>query len=127
MAVDKRGRLVNTTQPAIGAAALVAAVLLCMLLAAIAFLVLVVKPWLRAFLHGTPVSLIHVVGMRLRGTPPSIVIDAYIQLHRAGLRPSIVELESCYVDSRIRITNSWDLVDVFSRDENERLSYRNHS
>jgi hypothetical protein len=38
-----------------------------------------------------------------------------------------VELESCYVDSRIRIITSWDLVDVFSRDENERLSYRNHS
>jgi uncharacterized protein YqfA (UPF0365 family) len=117
----------NVTRLIFNDAVVFVAALLCVVLLSIAFLVLVVKPWLRAFLHGTPVSLIHVVGMRLRGTPPSIVIDAYIQLHRAGLRPSIVELESCYVDSRIRIITSWDLVDVFSRDENERLSYRNHS
>jgi uncharacterized protein YqfA (UPF0365 family) len=117
----------HSTQPAIGAAALVAAVLLCMLLAATAFLVLVVKPWLRAFLHGTPVSLIHVVGMRLRGNPPAILVDAYIQLHRAGLEPTIAELEHCYIDSRSRIITSWDLVDVFSRNASNRSSSRNNS
>jgi uncharacterized protein YqfA (UPF0365 family) len=57
----------------------IVAALLCVVLLSIAFFILFAIPWLRAFLHGKPVSLIQVVGMRLRGTPPSIVIDAYIQ------------------------------------------------
>ena len=47
--------------------------------------VLVLRPWLRAFLHGAPVSIIHIVAMRLRGNPPRLLIDAYIALRRADL------------------------------------------
>jgi uncharacterized protein YqfA (UPF0365 family) len=117
----------NVTRLIYNDAVVFVAALLCVVLLSIAFLVLVVKPWLRAFLHGTPVSLIHVVGMRLRGNPPAILVDAYIQLHRAGLEPTIAELEHCYIDSRSRIITSWDLVDVFSRNASDRSSSRNNS
>ncbi|MEY4176987.1 MAG: hypothetical protein RLY70_561 [Planctomycetota bacterium] len=71
------------------------------------------KPWLRAFLHGLPVSLFQILGMRLRGNPPSVMIDAYIQLRRAGEEVTLTELEHTYIDSRSRIFTGAELVNVF--------------
>jgi len=71
---------------------------------------MVVRPWLRALGHGRPVSLISIVVMRLRGNPPLLLIDAYIALHRSGVDISIAEVENTYIDNRIRVRNSEDLV-----------------
>jgi uncharacterized protein YqfA (UPF0365 family) len=85
----------------------------------LAGMVFIGKPWLRAFLHGTPVSLIHLLGMRLRGNPSAILVDAYIKLNRAGDEVTLVELERAYVESRSRIETCEELLEVFeSRSRN---------
>ncbi len=84
-------------------------------LIAIAIVVLVGRPWLRAFMHGTPVSFVQIVAMRLRGNPPSILIDAYIALKRAGIATSIGEVENAYIDARNRILTSDDLVEFIRK------------
>jgi uncharacterized protein YqfA (UPF0365 family) len=76
----------------------------------IAVVVLLGRPWFRAFMHGTPVALVSIVAMRLRGNPPSILVDAYIALKRAGVSTSIGEVENAYIDARNRIVTSDDLV-----------------
>lgn len=81
--------------------------------ASLAFVLWIAKPWLRALMHGVPVSLFHILGMRLRGNPPTILVDAYIKLHRAGDDVTLMELEHTYIDSRSRILSDLDLVEVF--------------
>ena len=88
-----------------------------------AFLVLVVafvfvpvlRPWLRALFHGAPVSILHIVGMRLRGNPPRLLIDAYIALRRADLEVTIGDVENAYIDGRNRILTSDDLVELVKK------------
>jgi hypothetical protein len=77
--------------------------------------VLLVRPWLRAVLHGAPVSPIQIVAMRLRGNPPVLLIDAYIALKRAGLSETIGDVENVYIDARNRVTTSDDLVEAIRR------------
>jgi uncharacterized protein YqfA (UPF0365 family) len=69
-------------------------------------------PWLRAFLHGTPVPLVRIVAMRLRGNSPSLLIDAYIALRRAGVATTMDEVENAYIDAKQRILTSDDLVSI---------------
>jgi uncharacterized protein YqfA (UPF0365 family) len=71
---------------------------------------MVVRPWLRALGHGTPVSMVSIIGMRLRGNPPVLLIDAYIALHRASVATTIADVENTYIDNRTRVRNSEDLV-----------------
>ena len=76
---------------------------------------LLVRPWLRALMYGTPVSVFDVLGMRLRGNPPVLLIDAYIALHRAGVSVTIRDVETVYVDNRNRISTSDSLVELVQK------------
>ena len=54
----------------------------------------VLLPWKKAFLSGARVSLVQIVGMRLRGNPVGLLVDAMIILVQRGhrdLRMSKVE------------------------------------
>jgi uncharacterized protein YqfA (UPF0365 family) len=42
------------------------------------------SPWMRGFLSGAPVSLIQILGMRLRGVPPRLIVDALVTLVHRG-------------------------------------------
>jgi uncharacterized protein YqfA (UPF0365 family) len=84
------------------------------LVVAFAF-VLVLRPWLRAFLHGAPVSIFHIVAMRLRGNPPWLLIDAYIALRRADLGVTIGDIENAFVGGRNRVLTSEDLVELVKK------------
>ena len=86
-----------------------------MLLVAIVAFMLIVRPWLRAFLHGTPVSLLRIVAMRLRGNPPWLLIDAYGTLKRAGSNVTMSDVEIAYIDARNQILTSDDLVELIER------------
>ncbi len=77
--------------------------------------VLVLRPWLRAFLHGAPVSIFHIVAMRLRGNPPWLLIDAYIALRRSDLGVTMVDVENAFVDGRSRVLTSDDLVELVKK------------
>jgi uncharacterized protein YqfA (UPF0365 family) len=53
--------------------------------------------WTRALCCGVHVRMTHIIGMRLRGSPPGFLIDAYCSLVHSGQRTSMREVESCYI------------------------------
>jgi uncharacterized protein YqfA (UPF0365 family) len=76
------------------------------------FFFLIPRPWLRAWSSGAPVTALSIVGMRLRGNPPILLIDAYIALKRAGVETSIREIEGTYIDHRTRVRNRDELIEL---------------
>lgn len=53
--------------------------------------------WIRAFSSGARVSIVSLVGMRLRRVPPTLIVDARIRLVKAGLELNTNELEAHYL------------------------------
>jgi uncharacterized protein YqfA (UPF0365 family) len=91
------------------------------LVASLVFLVsfmMLFGPWLRAFLLGTPVPLVVLVAMKLRGTPLHVVTEAYSTLKRRGEVQKISEVELFYLDHRSKVTIAEDLVELFRSDRN---------
>ncbi len=78
----------------------------------------IVAPWLRLLTSGGKGSFCHVVGMRLRGNPPFLIIDAYLSLLHSGEEITLRELESHYIANRTRVMNSEDLVRSMQRGGN---------
>lgn len=57
-----------------------------------------VSLWFQAFVSGTPVSLFNIMGMTLRKIPPRTIVNAYINLHKAGiLEVAVADLETHYL------------------------------
>ncbi|GIW92137.1 MAG: hypothetical protein KatS3mg110_0178 [Pirellulaceae bacterium] len=73
---------------------------------------LVFPPWMRALVRGTPVSVFDIIGMRLRGSPPLLLIDAYSTLRHDDYSVTIGQVERAYLGARNRITTSDDLVEL---------------
>ena len=91
--------------------------LVVLLLIAAVFLTLF-GPWMRAFLSGTPVSIVQLIGMRLRGVPARLVVDALISLVHRGhpYEPRLCYLlESTYLAQRGYIESSTQLADMVER------------
>ncbi|MGB7346777.1 MAG: flotillin-like FloA family protein, partial [Pirellulaceae bacterium] len=55
------------------------------------------RPWFRAFLSGTPISLLQILAMKLRKTDANFVIDQGIAANQAGHRIDWTELESAQI------------------------------
>lgn len=54
--------------------------------------------WFQAFVSGTPISLFNIIGMSLRKIPPRIIVNARINLFKAGLKQiSVSDLETHYL------------------------------
>jgi uncharacterized protein YqfA (UPF0365 family) len=66
--------------------------------------------WIRAVMSGAPVSMLSILAMRLRGNPPSLLIDAYSRLRRDGVNATIADVEIAYMDSKTRVHSGRDLV-----------------
>jgi uncharacterized protein YqfA (UPF0365 family) len=75
-----------------------------------------VKPWFRALLMGAPVSALRVFAMKLRGHPPSLLIDAYVVLVHRKLGASLDDVESAYIAHRHQVQSSSDLIELVERD-----------
>lgn len=73
-------------------------------------LLLCIHPWLRAFTSGGRVSLSSILGMRLRGNPATLIIDAYVSLLHAGKTVTLSQVESLYITERSYVRHSGDLV-----------------
>lgn len=56
-----------------------------------------IKVWVRALMSGARVSLFNLVGMKLRGVPPTLIVDARIRAVKAGLDLSTDSLEAHYL------------------------------
>ena len=80
-----------------------------------AVLALLFVPWMRAFMSGAPVKIIQLLGMRLRGTPPALIVDALVMLVHRGFPhdPARSRLaESIYLAHRVRILTPDQLADM---------------
>ncbi len=55
------------------------------------------KTWIRALAAGAPVSIVNLVGMKLRGINPTRIVDARIMALKAGLSVETVDLEAHYL------------------------------
>jgi uncharacterized protein YqfA (UPF0365 family) len=54
--------------------------------------------WFQAFVSGTPIPLFNIIGMSLRKIPPRIIVNARINLFKAGLKDiSVADLETHYL------------------------------
>jgi len=53
--------------------------------------------WVRAWISGASVSFSNLIGMRLRGIPPSLVVNQRITAIRAGLGVTTAQLETHYL------------------------------
>jgi hypothetical protein len=88
-----------------------AAGLVCVATLALALLLVsAFSPWIRAFTAGAPVSVIEILGMRLRGNSPSLLVDAHLALRHSGIRTSIRDVESTYIAHKREIRDSHGLV-----------------
>jgi uncharacterized protein YqfA (UPF0365 family) len=55
------------------------------------------RSWRRATFSGVPVPLLGIVGMRLRGTPPDIIVDAGVALAKRGAPVSWDSIEAVFL------------------------------
>lgn len=54
--------------------------------------------WFQAFVSGTPIPLFNLIGMSLRKIPPRVIVNARINLFKAGLKQvSVSDLETHYL------------------------------
>ena len=56
-----------------------------------------VKVWVRAWMSGAYISLLNLVGMKLRNIAPTLIVDARIRAVKAGLALSTDQLEAHYL------------------------------
>lgn len=62
----------------------------------------ILKQWIRALFSGAAVPFATIVGMRLRGNPPALLIDAYIQLRKIGVMVGIDFVEVVYIANKTK-------------------------
>jgi hypothetical protein len=72
----------------------------------------VCRAWMSAELHGAHLPFREVLGMRTRGTPPDVIVDAYVMINRSGMPTTIAALEDIFITERHRIHDAFDLVHV---------------
>jgi uncharacterized protein YqfA (UPF0365 family) len=67
----------------------------------LAFFFLFARLWLQALLTDTPVGILDIVRMRLRGCPPRLVVHAMIELSQRGVKVTAEEAQGCYLAARV--------------------------
>lgn len=54
--------------------------------------------WFQAFVSGTPISFLNIIGISLRKIPPRIIVSALITAHKAGLKTiTVADLETHFL------------------------------
>jgi hypothetical protein len=80
----------------------------------------VIGPWMRVFLTGGRASIVGIIGMRLRGSPVPLILDAYLALVQKGQRVTLAQVESAYIANRGRIFTAADLLGLLPADTAEK-------
>ncbi len=70
----------------------------------------VIRCWLSAGMRGARLPFWEIYSMRKRGTPPAIIVDAYVMIRRTGIPVPIGTLEDIYINEHNRIHDAFDLV-----------------
>ena len=68
-----------------GTAGLVIILVLAVLVLGLILYMIPVRHWIAAMFSGVPVSIFSLIGMRLRRVPPTEIVDALIQVRKAGI------------------------------------------
>ena len=72
-------------------------------------ILLLLKPWRRAFFSGAHVPLSYIIGIRLRGNSPDFLIEAYIELVKGGISIPLGHIECIYIQNKYTIKTPHDL------------------
>lgn len=99
-------------------AVVISLVLLIVILVFAGVMLMIFAPWMRGFLSGAPVSAIQLLGMRLRGVPARMIVDAVVTLVHRGhpFDGSVYRLaESTYLAQRGLIRDSTQLAEMVEK------------
>ena len=81
-----------------------------LLLALAAGLAWFAGPWIRSQASGVPIGLPRILGMKLRGSPVNLLVDAQIALRKLGHNVSWESLETEYIAHRENVRTWNDLL-----------------
>jgi len=57
-----------------------------------------IKLWFQAYVSGTPISIVNIIGMSLRKIPPQIIVNSRINSYKAGLKGiTVADLETHFL------------------------------
>ena len=70
----------------------------------------IVHTWIRSVSSGAPVPLGYLIGMRLRGTPSQLIVDAHSALAKRDRPTTIDVVETTYLAHRSEVRSEQDLV-----------------
>ena len=82
---------------------------LVILLVAIVF-ILFLRIWIKAMMSAVPIPIFRIIGIKLRGNPANLLVDAHILLAKQKVATSLDETEFTYMENRNRIHSAEDLV-----------------
>ncbi len=77
--------------------------------------VVVNRSWRHATFSGAPIPWLAIAGMRLRGTPTALIVDAYVTLVKRGRSVTWDQVEAAYLAQGDRRVNIQHLVGVVER------------
>jgi uncharacterized protein YqfA (UPF0365 family) len=72
----------------------------------------VVRVWLQGMLSGVPVGIADVIGMRLRRSPPDLIVRAAIVLKTRGVAVPLGEVETTYLAHGEGLTSPTELAEL---------------
>jgi len=75
------------------------------------------RPWLHAKFSGASVPLAGIIGMRLRGNLPDLLIGVYVTMIHAGETTSINVVESVYIANKSYATDIDSLLQLVRKYE----------
>jgi uncharacterized protein YqfA (UPF0365 family) len=76
----------------------------------------VLRPWLRAKASGVEVGVPRLIGMRLRGVDPNVVLEAYIRDQKRGGQHSLDIIEAVYLAFGNDVKRGADLLGLVERE-----------
>ncbi len=94
-----------------GKAMLVIFAVLCIIMLGICVIFIsLLSKWLKAIASGTPIHILRLLGIKLRGNPIDLLIDAHVVLSKENVTDNLDETEYTYIQNKNRIHSAEDLV-----------------
>jgi uncharacterized protein YqfA (UPF0365 family) len=91
------------------------AALLVISLVYLAGLFSVLRVWVRGVLGGVRVSILDVIGMKLRRNPPGLLLDTALALKHRGIEVGVQEVEAAYMAYKGQAFTPSELADLVVR------------
>jgi uncharacterized protein YqfA (UPF0365 family) len=76
----------------------------------------VLRPWVMAKASGVDIGVLQLIGMKLRRTNPTVVMEAFVRDQKRGSRHSIDVIEAAYIAFKDEIVRGGDLLTITDRE-----------